>query len=288
MASAAARRSRTDAAQHAAEYIRPRLSERPEIGVILGSGLGGFADNLSAPTIISAADIPGYPTSSVPGHAGHLVFGRLEDAGRRSPALMIFKGRVHYYETGDIDTVVLPIRIARELGVRTLIVTNAAGGINSQFSGGDLMVIRDIIEFGFRRARIQRPTRPEATRRPPGIDDGLADLILTCAHNAGIRVQQGVYCWVQGPSYETAAEIQMLKRLGADAVGMSTVPEILLANELGMRTAGVSLISNLATGIASAPLSHQEVTETADRTKMVFTRLMTEVLLHLPARHGRG
>ncbi len=283
MPAVARKRTESDAVRSAAAYILPRLSERPEIGVILGSGLGEFAEDLNAPTIIHAADIPGYPTSSVLGHAGQIVFGRLEQGGHRSPALMVFKGRVHYYETGDIDKVVLPLRIARKLGVRALIVTNAAGGINSQYAGGDLMVIRDVIEFGFRRPRMQNSLTTQTHRRP-GIDDRLAEHILACARNAAIPVQQGVYCWVQGPSYETAAEIQMLKRLGADAVGMSTVPEILTGNELGMRVAGISLISNLATGIASTPLSHQEVTETADRTRTIFTRLMAEVLLHLPSR----
>jgi len=267
----------------AAVFIRRHVSQRPSVGLILGSGLGGFADSVTASEVIRAEEIPGYPISSVPGHAGQLLFGQIRRGAERSPSLLVFKGRVHYYESADFEQVVLPIALAHRLGVRTLLITNAAGGINSQFLPGDLMIIHDVMNLGFKRPLTDHPTHTDGSALRAGMDPTLTSLLRTTARLLGITVQQGVYCWLQGPTYETAAEIQMLRRLGADAVGMSTVPEILMAASRGMRTAGISLISNFATGIATSPLSHDEVTETADRTQMTFTRLMTEVVLRLPS-----
>jgi purine-nucleoside phosphorylase len=267
-----------DHIDEAISVIRRKTSLEPKIACILGSGLGDFADQLSDSISISSADIPYYPVSSVEGHAGRLYFGTLQGTAHRSFPLLIFKGRVHFYESGSIETTLFPCRVAQALGAEYLIVTNAAGGINRQFRAGDLMLIRDTIDLTF----IRSPYSPrQQSRRREYFDPSLQNLLRETALDLKIPLQEGTYCWLKGPSYETPAEIRMLSRIGADAIGMSTVPEIIAAQSLGMKVVGISLISNLAAGISSMKLSHEEVTQTAKRVKGRFTALMKEFILRI-------
>lgn len=267
-----------DPLQDAVHFIRDKISVRPQIACVLGSGLGDFAEQLHDPFCIESSAIPGYPVSSVEGHAGQLYFGRVTEGTRSSQPLLVFKGRVHFYETGSLDTTLFPLRVAHALGAEYLIVTNAAGGVNRLFAAGDLMLIRDVIDLTFLRNPISSHARHAVHTL---FDDRLQAFLRSAAADLRIRLQEGTYCWLKGPTYETAAEIEMVRRLGADAVGMSTVPEIVAAASLKMKVVGISLISNLATGITGEKLSHQEVTETANRVKERFTRLLKEFLLRL-------
>lgn len=270
-------------------FIRQETTLRPAVALVLGSGLGDFADELSDPVTIPTATIPSYPVSTVQGHAGKLVFGHLKDHGRQSKPLLVFQGRVHFYETHDIGRTLLPAYIASGLGAQVFLVTNAAGGINRLFSAGDLMLIEDYLNvfLRFSSPRIDdSPTTAihplEVTARPRNsFDPVLSDHILNAAADLKIPLQKGTYCWLSGPSYETPAEIEMLRRLGADAVGMSTVPEIVAAHRLGMNVAGISLVSNMAAGMTGEKLSHEEVNQTAGRVKERFTKLMREVIWRL-------
>ena len=268
----------------ATDFLASRTSEKPVTAVVLGSGLGDFADQISNPVVIDSHEVPFYPTSSVHGHDGKLVFGRIRGQSGESLPLLVFKGRVHYYESGDLRTPVFPIEVARALGVKNLLVTNAAGGINRKFAAGDLMVITDFINLAFldpHRSPACDFQTPFRANKDLYLDAHLSGLILAAAERLKLPLQRGTYCWLKGPSYETKAEIEMLHRLGADAVGMSTVPEIITATELGMRTAGISLISNLAAGFSTEPLSHDEVSETASRVKQTFIALLNETILSI-------
>lgn len=270
-------------------FIRQETTLRPAVALVLGSGLGDFADELSDPVTIPTATIPSYPVSTVQGHAGKLVFGHLKDHGRQSKPLLVFQGRVHFYETHDIGRTLLPAYIASGLGAQVFLVTNAAGGINRLFSAGDLMLIEDYLNVFLRFSSPRIGDSPtiaihplEMTARPRNpFDPVLSDHILNAAADLKIPLQKGTYCWLSGPSYETPAEIEMLRRLGADAVGMSTVPEIAAAHRLGMRVAGISLVSNMAAGMTGEKLSHEEVNQTAGRVKERFTKLMREVIWRL-------
>jgi purine-nucleoside phosphorylase len=261
-------------------HIRKLTDFRPSIALVLGSGLGSFADHVHAQFSINSADIPRYPVSSVQGHAGKLVFGRIEHAGKSSLPLLLFQGRVHYYESGRIDRVVFPIELAEKLGAKTLLVTNAAGGINANFRAGQLMLIKDCLNLA-----LKYPFSASTSRRKQSavaeFNPKLQDLIRTSASDLKIGLQEGTYCWLHGPSYETTAEIKMLRTLGVDAVGMSTVPEVAKALSFGMRVGGISLISNMATGLSLTKLTHEEVTETANKTQLSFSSLMKEILLRI-------
>lgn len=268
----------------AVEYITSRITQGPSVAVVLGSGLGDFADHVVDPVEIAASSIPFYPTSSVAGHEGRLIFGKLKIESRESLPLLIFKGRVHFYETGDLHSTTFPISVARALGARYLLATNAAGGINPDFSEGDLMLIEDFINLSFSNPhQNDKPSEsiPFQSRTSSYSDKQIIEHIWDAADTLGIRLQRGTYCWLKGPSYETKAEIEMLRRVGADAVGMSTVPEMVLAAELGMRVGAISLISNMATGLAEGRLSHEEVAETASRVKEVFRALLEETILRI-------
>jgi purine-nucleoside phosphorylase len=263
-------------------YIQSHTQAIPKIALILGSGLGDFGSQLSNTTVIDAHDIPHYPTSSVQGHAGRLLFGTLERGGRTSAQLIVFQGRVHFYECADLDKVVYAIRVARALGAEKLIVTNAAGGINPLFEPGDLMFIRDYLNFTG-----ENPFRGTVDVLPhrvfPSFDAELGARAKRVAEENKIETRDGVYCWTKGPTYETAAEIRMMAAAGADAVGMSTAPEVMVAAQSGMRTVGISCITNMATGISKEKLSHAEVTETANTVKMHFTTLVSEIIFDLSA-----
>lgn len=255
-------------------YIERRIESPPSVGVILGSGLGDFADTVSKKTILPTNDIPHYPRLTVEGHKGRLVFGTI---GKKT--ILTFQGRIHFYEVDDLSHVLFPIHLAAELGVKILLVTNAAGGINRLLRAGDLMLITDHINLTFENPLLHNGLPVIAPRRKDHVyDERIQRIALEVAAAEGIPLRRGVYCGVKGPSYETAAEIEMIRRIGGDAVGMSTVNEVSLASRLGMRVGGVSCITNLATGVGSLPLSHSEVTEVANRVRTRFTSLLRGVL----------
>jgi phosphopentomutase len=262
--------------EEAARYLQDRLPFQPEIGLILGSGLGVMADKMDHATVIPYADIPHFPVSTVEGHASELVAGII--SGRR---VVVMKGRFHLYEGYDVQHVTLPIRVMKQLGIHTLIVTNAAGGIKTSFQPGDLMLIQDHINFMSRNPLIG-PHDNKLGVRFPDMSDAyntqLRDVAKQVAVEQGIALQEGVYIGLLGPSYETPAEIRMMRGLGADAVGMSTVPEVIVARHAGLKVLGISCISNMASGILDQPLSHHEVMETAERVKDKFIRLVKGII----------
>lgn len=260
------------------DFIRSRCPLRPRMAIILGSGLGDFADSLDNNVSISTGDIPHYPRSTVQGHKGRLVFGKMG-----SSALLAFQGRVHFYESGILETILYPIRVAHKLGIRTIIVTNAAGGINRSFSPGDLMIITDQINLTMVRHTF--PTGGRTGAHIPVYDKSLIHMALEEGQRLGIGLKQGTYCGVKGPSYETAGEVEMIRRSGGDAVGMSTVNEASFASELGMRIVGISCITNMATGILNAKLSHDEVTEVADRVKTTFSTFLRALITRIDSSH---
>ncbi len=271
-----------DDIQGAVAAVRQRTTLAPKVGIILGSGLGGFADTFQEKVAIPYGELPGFPVSSVQGHAGRLVVGTL--AGT---ALVAMQGRVHLYEGYPPWQVAFPARVLCGLGIETLVVTNAAGGIRSDLTPGDLMMITDHVNLSG-----QNPlTGPNDDRLGPrfpdmsaAYDPALCALLSSTADKLRIPLKRGVYVWLAGPSYETPAEIRMLRTLGIDAVGMSTVPEVIAAAHSGVRVAGVSCITNLAAGIAKKPLSHAEVAETADRVRDRFTALLAAFLPAAAAR----
>ena len=262
------------------DYIQSRVSTCPRIALVLGSGLGDFGDHLSNTVRIGGQEIPHYPMSSVSGHAGKILFGSLEDGGRKTADLVVFQGRVHYYECSDLGKVVYPIRVARALGAETLFVTNAAGGINRLFTPGDLMFIRDYLNMTGENPLVGENSFVTSRVRP-SFDGELLAAAQQVALQHKIPTHEGVYAWTKGPTYETAAEIRMMAAAGADAVGMSTVPEVMVASQIGMKVLGISCITNLATGLSTEKLSHAEVTITANTVKANFTRLLTEILFAL-------
>ncbi|HEV7704900.1 MAG TPA: purine-nucleoside phosphorylase [Gemmatimonadaceae bacterium] len=256
----------------AADAVREKIGSDVSTALILGSGLGGLADRIDNPVVIPYRAIPGFPPSSVPGHAARFVAGTLGD--RR---VLVASGRYHLYEGHSVETVALPTRVLHASGVRTLFVSNAAGGINRSLRAGDLMIIEDHLNL-MSRTPLTGPPREGETRFPdmsapydPTLIRELRDAALEC----GIPVATGVYAALLGPSYETPAEIRMLDKLGADAVGMSTIPEVLTARALGMRVAGVSCITNIASGLSNTPLDHAEVLETTKRVAARFEELVT-------------
>ncbi len=256
-------------------YIRRFTAQQPRIGLILGSGLGDFADTLENAERIPTAEIPHYPRSTVPGHKGYLVFGEVDGI----PVLAV-QGRVHIYEGHPPDKVAYNVRLMHLLGIRDLIVTNAAGGVNPLFTPGDLMIIVDHINFLFRNP-LRGPVVSPEPRFPDMYDNyhqPYIDMLETIGLDLGIPLRKGVLFVSTGPSYETAAEVQMIRRLGGDAVSMSTVPEVLVARARGVRVAGISCITNLATGISATPLSHDEVTEIANQVKDKFQKIVREAI----------
>ncbi|HLP57211.1 MAG TPA: purine-nucleoside phosphorylase [Candidatus Deferrimicrobium sp.] len=265
-----------DQIEEAVTRIKSRDALSPEVGVVLGSGLGEFAETVTEKVIIPYEEIPHFKKVSVAGHAGRLVIGKMN-----GKPIVVMQGRYHYYEGHDIKEVVFPIRVLCRLGVKKLLLTNAAGGINAMLNPGDLMIIRDHINMmGLNPLRGENDERlglrfPDMSRV---YDENLAAVIAETMGAMGIGVKKGVYLALSGPSYETPAEIQMLAVLGADAVGMSTVPEAIVARHMGVAVAGISCVTNLAAGISKTPLSHKEVTETANRVKDQFIRLLSAVI----------
>lgn len=269
--------------QDSVKYLRSKVAVAPKIAVVLGSGLGDFANQIKNPITIPTLEIPYYPISTVQGHAGKIIFGNLEYGDRKSVELIVFQGRVHLYESNDVQKVVYPIRIAAELGVKYLIVTNAAGGINRNFDSGTLMFIRDYINLTGENPLIgtnELNTTTSLTKHP-ALSAHILSKAKSIAEKNRISTKEGIYCWTKGPTYETAAEIRMMAAMGADAVGMSTVPEIIVAHNYGIEILGISCITNMATGISITKLNHEEVTETANRVKDDFTKLVNEIILEL-------
>ena len=256
------------------EAVRKVTDFEPDVALVLGSGLGGFAENIKIETEISYSDIPGFPVSTVPGHAGKFIFGYLGDK-----KIVCMKGRIHFYEGYNISDVVLPARLMKMLGAKILFLTNAAGGLGEGFGAGDLMLITDHISV-FAPNPLIGPNLDELGPRFPDMSNvykkDLQDVIRAVAKENGIDLKEGVYCQCIGPSFESPAEIKMLAKLGVSAVGMSTVNEAIAANHMGMRICGVSCISNLAAGISGEPLSHEEVQEAADKAAPLFTKLVSE------------
>jgi len=247
------------AIETAAGYIRDRISAPPGIGIVLGSGWGDFADKIINPVRIKYADVPGFPISGVKGHAGEWIHGMI--GGKQA---LVMSGRFHSYEGYDLKTVTLPIRVMNALGVRTVILTNAAGGINTSYEVGDLMLIADHINMTGRNP-LSGPNYDALGERFPDMsaayDRQLRSLAHAAAAGIGLTLREGIYAQMSGPSFETPAEIRMLRIMGADAVGMSTVPEATVARHGGMRVMGLSCITNMAAGVLDQPLSHSEVIE---------------------------
>lgn len=262
--------------QEAAQFIEEKIGFNPQIALILGSGLGVLADLIEDAKVIAYQDIPHFPVSTVEGHAGELVAGQIKGKN-----VIMMKGRFHPYEGYDVAKVSFPVRVLKQLGVTKLIVTNAAGGVNTSFNVGDLMVIKDHINFMFRNPLIG-PNNNELGVRFPDMSEAYSKKLQQLSHEVAaqqnFKLQEGIYAAMMGPSYETPAEIRMLRTIGADAVGMSTVPEVIAARHAGIEVLGFSCISNMAAGILDQPLSHEEVMETTERVKPKFLKLVLGII----------
>ncbi len=269
-------------AEHAARVIRARTKLEPRIAIVLGSGLGSFADEFDEAVRIPYSEIPGFKQSTVAGHAGQLIVGILD-----SVPLVAMQGRVHYYEGYSLEEVTFPIRTFKLLGVKTLILTNASGGINVELGQGALMVISDHVNL-----MGDNPLRgPNDDRFGPRFPDmtsvyerDLQEFVIEEAKAIGVEVRRGIYGALSGPSYETPAEIHLLRNLGADAVGMSTVPEAIVARHMGVEVLGISCITNMAAGIGDEPINHEEVMATGDRVRDIFALLLRRVVERIHAR----
>ncbi len=262
--------------QTAASFINGKLQQQPKIGLILGSGLGVLADDIENPVKIPYNEIPGFPVSTVEGHAGQLVCGLLSGV-----EVIAMQGRFHYYEGYSMDKVTFPVRVMKELGIERLIVTNAAGGVNESFEPGDLMIITDhinnmgtnpLIGPNDSRFGVRFPDMSEAYSK------NLRGIAKEVAEKCNITIKEGVYVGNPGPVYETPAEVRMARTMGGDAVGMSTVPEVIVARHSGLEVLGISCISNMAAGILDQPLSHDEVIETTEKVKSSFLLLVNEIV----------
>jgi purine-nucleoside phosphorylase len=267
-------------AELAARAIRGRTTEEARIAIVLGSGLGGFAKEFSDSFTLPYREIPGFVSSTAQGHAGSLVIGKVAGV-----PVLAMQGRVHYYEGYSLEEVTFPIRTFKLLGINTLILTNAAGGIDVQLSQGALMVISDHLNFmGVNPLR--GPNDERFGPRFPDLSEvysrQLQELVIKESRALGITIRRGIYAALAGPSYETPAEIHMLRAFGADAVGMSTVPEAIVARHMGMKVLGISCITNMAAGISETPISHEEVMETGQRVRETFTQLLRRVIAKAP------
>ncbi|MFD2702480.1 purine-nucleoside phosphorylase [Paenibacillus shunpengii] len=265
--------------QEAAAYIKEKTSVMPEIGLILGSGLGILAELIEDAVAIAYEDIPHFPVSTVEGHVGELLIGNIQ--GR--PVVMM-KGRFHMYEGYGPEVTAFPVRVMKEIGVEKMLVTNAAGGVNTNYHAGDLMIISDHLNLTGRNPLVG-PNEPAFGVRFPDMSEAysgrLRNLAKTTAEAQGFNIQEGVYAGLLGPNYETPAEIVMLRKLGADAVGMSTVAEVIVARHTGIEVLGISCITNMAAGILDQPLSHDEVMETAEQVKGKFLGLVMALIPYM-------
>ena len=261
--------------EQAAEVLGDRLPWVPELFGVLGSGLGFLADEVEDPVTLSFEDLPGFPSAGVEGHQGRYVAGTLE--GRR---VLLQSGRFHVYEGHPLSVVVAPVRVAAAIGIRTVLLTNAAGGVSTSLAPGDIMLISDHLNLQGRNP-LMGPVRSGEPRFPDMsevYDSKIRGRVISRSAQEGIAIHQGVYAALTGPSYETPAEVRMLRSLGADAVGMSTVPEAIVARARGMRVLGFSLITNHAAGVTDEPLSHEEVMEVGRESSATFQQLVRCVL----------
>lgn len=262
--------------QEAAAFIAKETNIKPQIGLILGSGLGVLADLIEQPIVVDYSRIPHFPVSTVEGHAGELVVGTI-----KGKQVLVMKGRFHAYEGYGAETVSFPVRVMKELGVEKLIVTNAAGGINENYQVGDLMVISDHLNLTYRNPLIG-PNDSQLGVRFPDMSEAYSKRLRKLAHEVAasqdFKLQEGVYVGLLGPNYETPAEIRMFRTLGGDSVGMSTVPEVIVARHAGIEVLGFSCISNMASGILDQPLSHAEVMETTEKVKPKFLKLVLGII----------
>lgn len=261
--------------------FQEKIDFTPEIALVLGSGLGDYADSIRVEAVLDYHDIEGFPVSTVSGHMGRYIFGYVGNV-----PVVCMQGRIHYYEGYEISDVVLPIRLMKLMGAKVLFLTNASGGINTSFHAGDLMMIKDQIA-SFVPSPLIGPNIYELGVRFPDMSDiydkELRKIIRKASVRLDIPLQEGIYIQLTGPNYESPAEIQMCHALGADAVGMSTACEAIAANHMGMFICGISCISNMASGISENPLSHQEVQETADRVAPLFKQLVTTCIEDIAA-----
>ena len=269
-------------AEHATRIIRSRISVEPRIAVVLGSRLGAFADDFDEAVAIPYEDIPGFVRSTAQGHAGRLVIGKVD-----SIPVVAMQGRVHYYEGYSLEEVTFPVRVFNLLGIKTLVLTNAAGGINVQLTQGALMMISDHVNL----MGVNPLRGPNDERFGPRFPDmsavyspELQELVIEEARAINVEVRRGVYGALSGPSFETPAEIHLLRTLGADAVGMSTVPEAIVARHMGIEVLGISCITNMAAGISDAPINHEEVMATGDRVRETFAQLLRRVVSRVHSR----
>jgi purine-nucleoside phosphorylase len=262
--------------REASQFITGNTKYRPSLALVLGSGLGAFARELTSPEAISYNDIPHFPHSTVTGHAGRMVLGRFADA-----SLCVMSGRVHAYEGYSAQDVAFPVRVLGSFGIKTLIVTNAAGAVNTAFRPAQLMVITDHLNLTGRNPLVG-PEDKELGPRFPDMTEAykpkLQKVCESAALRIGLNMKKGVYAGLLGPSFETPAEIRMLRTLGADAVGMSTVMEVIAANQMGMKVLGISCLTNMAAGILPQKLDHREVMETGEKVRGVFMELLRELV----------
>lgn len=263
----------------AATFVKERLvagGEAPRTILVLGSGLGGLADSLEEPRAVEFHEVPGFAGSTVAGHAGRLLSGRL--AGKR---IFVLQGRLHFYEGHTMEQVTFPYRALKRAGAQTLLLTSAVGGISSRLGPGDLMAVRDHVNF-MGENPLRGPHSPDLGERFPDMSEvysaELRKLAQKAAKSLKIRLAEGVYCAVRGPSYETPAEISLFKKWGADVVGMSVVPEAIVSRQEGMKVLTIACITNKAAGLSKRPLSHEEVMETGRRVRKRFSALMTKIV----------
>lgn len=273
--------SEFDKVQEAVQFLKSHTPARPAIAIVLGSGLGGLGEQLAEATIIPYRDIPNFPRSTVEGHSGNLVVGKVSQV-----AVAVMQGRVHYYEGYSMKEITFPTKVLAMFGVKRLLLTNAAGGINRRFKPGQLMVLEDHLNL-----QCTNPLwGPNENRWGPrffdmteAYDPKMRKIVLATAKKLKLRIHRGVYAALTGPSYETPAEIRMLRTLGADAVGMSTVPEVITANHMGIKCLGISCISNMAAGVLRQKINHEEVMLTGERVQGDIIRLLRAVLPKIAA-----
>jgi purine-nucleoside phosphorylase len=268
-------------AEHAARFIRSRWSDEARTALVLGSGLGAFAGDLASQTVIPYEEIPGFARSTVEGHAGQLVLGKVQNI-----PIVVMQGRFHFYEGYSMEDVVFPMRTFARLGINNVLLTNAAGGINVSFDQGALMVICDHLNLmGVNPLRGENDPRfgPRFPDMSEVYDRNYQEMIVEEAREMGLEVRRGIYAGLSGPSYETPAEIRLLRTLGADAVGMSTVPEAIVARQMGIKVLGISCITNMAAGVIDQPIDHQEVMDIGQKVYETFKELLLRVIPRIEA-----
>jgi len=263
-------------AEHAARFIRARAEADVRVALVLGSGLGAFADELEDAVAVPYDEVPGFARPTVEGHAGRLVVGKVGGVG-----VAAMQGRFHFYEGYTLEEVTFPVRVLSLLGAKSLVVTNAAGGLNNSYEQGSLVLISDHLNL-MGTNPLLGPNDPRFGPRFPDMtevyDREYQDAAITEAREMGLELRRGIYAALTGPSYETPAEIRMLRLLGADAVGMSTVPEAIVARQMSMRVLGLSCITNMAAGVLDKPINHEEVIETGERVRETFAELLRRVI----------